>query len=114
MGVWIFLMTFLVRLPVNYPAVWAGLLAIPILADLRGVRRRIRTWWAVLRGARLECMWERSAFAVLVFFLLANWFVALMPETSADGLAMHLAIPMNVAANHRMTFEPGAGPGQFL
>src|SRR5712672_3622226 len=29
-----------------------------------------------------------------------------MPETSSDGLAMHLAIPMNISANHRMTFEP--------
>ncbi len=29
-----------------------------------------------------------------------------MPEHSADGLAMHLAIPMNIAANHRMTYEP--------
>jgi hypothetical protein len=42
----------------------------------------------------------------VVFVLLAHWFVALMPETSADGLAMHLAIPMNIAANHAMTYQP--------
>ena len=29
-----------------------------------------------------------------------------MPETSADGLAMHLAIPANIALNHRLTYEP--------
>jgi hypothetical protein len=38
-------MTFLVRLPVNYTAVWITLLALPILADLRGVRRRVVRWW---------------------------------------------------------------------
>ena len=32
--------------------------------------------------------------------------MALKPEIGTDGLAMHLAIPMNIAANHRMTFEP--------
>jgi hypothetical protein len=30
-----------------------------------------------------------------------------MPETSADGLAMHLAIPANIAANHALTIQPG-------
>ena len=30
----------------------------------------------------------------------------LKPEASADGLAMHLAIPANIAANHMLTFDP--------
>src|ERR1017187_9749966 len=106
MGVWIFVMYFLVRLPVNYPAVWAAMLAIPILADLRGAWRRLTRWVALLRTAELRCPGERAAFAILVFFLLAHWFVALMPETSADGLAMHLAIPANIAANHALTYQP--------
>jgi hypothetical protein len=40
-AVYIFLMTFLARLPVNYPAVYAVLLAIPALIDIRGVGRRL-------------------------------------------------------------------------
>ena len=42
----------------------------------------------------------------VVFVLLAQWFVALKPETGTDGLAMHLAIPLDILNHHRMTFEP--------
>ena len=105
-AVWIFLMTLVARLPVNYPAVWTGLLAIPVLLDWRGTWRRLERWWQLLCAAELRGYAERAAYAVLVFVLLAHWFVALMPETSADGLAMHLAVPANIAANHAMTFQP--------
>ena len=36
----------------------------------------------------------------------------LKPEASADGLAMHLAIPANIAANHMLTFDPAAISGR--
>jgi glycosyltransferase involved in cell wall biosynthesis len=104
---WIFVMTLVARIPVNYPAVWAGLLAIPVLLDWRGTCRRLERWWQLLCGAELRGYAERAAFALVVFVLLAHWFVALMPEMSADGLAMHLAVPANIAANHAMTYEPG-------
>jgi hypothetical protein len=35
-----------------------------------------------------------------------HWLVALKPESGADALAMHLAIPANIAAHHQMTYEP--------
>ena len=105
-ALWIFLMTLVARVPVNYPAVWAALLAIPVLLDWRGVWRRLDRCWQLLRGAELRRYPERIAFALLVFVLLAHWFVALMPETSADGLAMHLAVAMNIAAHHQMTYQP--------
>ena len=106
-AVWIFAMTLVVRIPMNYPAVWAGLLAVPVLLDWRGAWRRLERWWQLLATAELRTYRERAAFALVVFVLLAHWFVALMPETSADGLAMHLAIPANIAANHALTFQPG-------
>ena len=65
-----------------------------------------RTGWDLVRNAELRCPWERATFALLVFFVIAQWFVAVKPETSTDGLAMHLAIPLDIAANHRLTFEP--------
>jgi putative flippase GtrA len=105
-AVWICVMTLAARIPVNYPAVWEALLAAPVLLDWRGAWRRLGRWWQLLRGAELRGYPERIAFAAVVFVLLAHWFVALMPETSADGLAMHLAIPMNIAANHAMTYQP--------
>ena len=38
--------------------------------------------------------------------MMAHWLIALKPEAGADGLAMHLAIPFDIAANHRLTFDP--------
>ncbi len=105
-GVYVFLMTFMARLTVNYPLVWGILLAIPVAADIRGVWRRLAGWTRRIGSVELRSPWERISFALLTFILGAQWFVAMLPEISADGLAMHLAIPMNIAANHRMTFEP--------
>ena len=59
-----------------------------------------------LRRAELRSPGERVGFGLLVFLVLAHWLVALKPEIGTDALAMHLAIPMNIAANHRMTYEP--------
>jgi glycosyltransferase involved in cell wall biosynthesis len=106
MGVCIFLMTVLARLPVNYPAFWAVLLAVPMALDLRGVWRRLAYWGRRICSAELRRPGERAAFALLVFVLLMHWLAVLKPEASADGLAMHLAIPANIAANHAMTFDP--------
>jgi len=103
---WIFAMTLVARMPVNYPVVWAGLLAVPVLLDWRGAWRRLERLWRLLCAAELRGYAERAAFALTVFVLLAHWLVALLPETSADGLAMHLAVPANIAANHAMTFDP--------
>lgn len=105
-GVYVFLMTFMARMPVNYPWVWGILLAIPVAADLRGVWRRLTYWASRICSVELRSPWERISFAFLVFILVAHWFVALLPEIGGDGLAMHLAIPMNIAANHHMTFQP--------
>jgi len=105
-AVYIFLMTLLARLPVNYPPVWAVLLAIPIAWDRSGVRRRLAACADGARRAELRSWGERAAAALLVFVLGMHWLVALKPEVGADALAMHLAIPANLAAQHRMTFEP--------
>ena len=105
-AVYIFLMTWLARLPVNYPAVWGGVLVVPVLADLGGVRRRLAWLREALIPKRAPSAATRAALALLVWILTAHWFVALKPETSADGLAMHLAIPMDIAAHHALTFQP--------
>ena len=105
-GVYVFLMTLIARVAVNYSLAWGILLSIPVAADIRRVSRRLAGWASRIASVELRSPWERISFALLVFILGAQWFVAMLPEVSADGLAMHLAIPMNIAANHRMTFEP--------
>ncbi len=104
-GVYIFLMTFLARLPVNYPAVWGIVLAVPVAIDWRGVRIRLAEWAGALRRPALR-PWERAAWALLIFILVAHWLVVLTPEDGYDALAVHLAVPMNIAAHHRMTYQP--------
>ncbi len=106
-GIYVVLMTLVARLPVHYAATWGVLLAIPIAADIHGVAWRLGYWFSLLSRAELRSWAQRAAFALLVFFLVAHWLVAMEPEQSADGLAMHLAIPMNIAADHAFTFQPG-------
>ncbi len=103
-AVYILLMTLLARAPVQYAALWLALLAAPIVVDFAGVRRRLA---ALARSAAPpRSRLDAAGLALLLFVLIAQWFVALMPETGADGLAMHLAIPMNIAAHHALTFQP--------
>jgi hypothetical protein len=106
MGVYIFLMTLTARLPVHYSWSWGILLAIPIAADWRGVRRRLVEWKSALFSVRLNSWAERAAFGVLMFVLGMHWLLVLKPEKSADGLAMHLAIPAGIASHHFLPFEP--------
>ncbi len=44
LALYILLMYAVARLPVNYAAAWAAMLALPVLADWRGVLRRLRRW----------------------------------------------------------------------
>jgi hypothetical protein len=106
-AVYIFLMTFLARLPVNYPAVYMALLAIPVLIDIRGAGRRLLSWVSALVRSRPRPRPQVAAFALLVFVLGMHWLIVPQPESSADGLAMHLAIPANIALHHVFTYRPG-------
>ena len=103
---YIFLMNLLARLPMHYAASWAALLAIPILLDLRGSGRRLLYWSGLIGSLELRAWTERAGFALLSFVLVMHWLVVLKPERSADGMAMHLAIPANMARNHMLTFRP--------
>ena len=106
-AVYIFLMTFLARLPLNYPAVYALLLAVPVLIDWRGTVRRLVSWGRALVPSRRPPRSQAAAFAVLVFVLGMHWLIVPQPESSADGLAMHLAIPVNISLHHVFTYRPG-------
>ena len=102
----IFLMTFLARLPVNYPAVYVVLLAIPVIADIRGTGRRFAASIRALRIGKTFPRTQMLSFALLVFMLGIHWLIVPQPESSADGLAMHLAIPVNISLHHMFTYRP--------
>lgn len=105
-GIYMFAMTLVARMPIHYPAVWAAVLAVPIVMDPRHAWSGLKNLAGGLRCAQLRTAGERAGFALLAFLIGMHWLVALQPETSADGLAMHLAVSTNMAAHHRLTYEP--------
>ncbi len=88
----------LVHFPVNYPVVYAALLAIPIVWNWRAFREL--RWTAEPAGRA-----ETAAQSLAIFPLLCHWAVVLKPETGPDALSMHLAYPMSIAANHKVSFD---------
>jgi Dolichyl-phosphate-mannose-protein mannosyltransferase len=86
--------------PVNRRSIYIAVLAVPWLFE-----------WKRLRGYassfRFACIGRKqsAALALLLFVLMAHWLVALKSEISADGLSMHLALPMKVAQQARWDFD---------
>jgi glycosyltransferase involved in cell wall biosynthesis len=105
-AIYIFLMPFTARLPVNYAWVYVLVLSLPVLANRSAVRRALPAILRLPAALPLRSWPERLGCAALLFVLITHWFAMLGPETSADGLSIHLAIPANIAANHIMTFDP--------
>ena len=92
LAIWIFAISIAVHFRVNTPIVYAVAFAIPYLLPGTG---RVPVF-AETRPRSL---------AVLLFVLMGHWLIALKPEVSSDGLAMHLAIPMSVAHERLWTFD---------
>ncbi len=100
LAVWIAALWIALHFPVNTRAIYLAAFAIPYLWEFR----RLRDHFRGLR-LRVDSRAESAALALLLFFLLAHWLVALQPEVSADGLSMHLALPMKVAHDARWAFD---------
>ena len=105
-GIYALLMTLTARLPIHFAALWAVLLALPVAADARGVLERLKGWGRSLTSIELPNWPQRAALALLLFVLSIQWFAALEPESSADGMGMHLAICSDIAAHHAFTYRP--------
>jgi hypothetical protein len=111
-AIWMFAISIAVHFPVNTPLAYAIAFAAPYLLTLFQMKA---IWSRSGRGAPARA-WPRVPpdlfsklppfmTAVLLFVLLMHFFVALAPEVSSDGLAMHLAIPMMVARDARFAFD---------
>ena len=105
-GFWVFVMTIVARLPMHYPAVWWALVAAPAVLGPRRARRLVASIARAVSNIELRPATERIAFAALTMVLGIEWLAVLHPESSADGLAMHLAVPANIAAHHAFLLEP--------
>ncbi|HBY61168.1 MAG TPA: hypothetical protein DEH78_15205, partial [Solibacterales bacterium] len=89
-------MSLTIALPIHYPLLYW--IVVPAAVFLLRRRMRLPSWPNLSRM-------EAAAAALLIFALLSNWLMALKPEISADGLAMHLVIPARVALDHRWSFD---------
>lgn len=98
------------HLPMAYPGVYGGLLALPIVIFRQSLADRLRQAWqsSLQRSARSghvapdKVAWLECALGGLMVFYLA---VALMPEIGHDALASHLFIPAQLAARHQWGFD---------
>jgi len=97
-AVWMFVIWIALHFPINTRAVYVAGFALPYIF---GYRLRHRTANVSEWPERPEA----AALAVLLFILIAHLLAALKPETSADGLSMHLALPMAVARDARWAFD---------
>jgi hypothetical protein len=90
LAIWVFLISIAAHFPVNYPAVYAIAFALPYAG-------RFKFKWS----------WPAPSWqlALLGYVVLAHWLLALKPEVSSDGLAMHLAIPGMIADQGRFAFD---------
>jgi len=102
-AVWMFLIWIALHFPLNTRGAYAGALAIPYVFSYSAISVAARN--ARGGGGTRTQRKEAAAFAVLLFVLLAHLLAALKPEVSADGLSMHLALPMAVARDARWAFD---------
>jgi len=98
-AVWMFLIWGALHFPVNTRGAYVAALAAPYVLRIRSLAVAARK--AVAAPDRSEA----AGLAVLVFVLFAHLLAALKPEISADGLSMHLALPMAVARDARWAFD---------
>lgn len=85
-----------VHFPVNYPAVYVGVMAIPLV---------LRRDWLQRGEAQVPGRGEFAAWALLSGILVMHLLMVLKPEAGVDALAMHLAIPASVEMHHQFTFD---------
>jgi 4-amino-4-deoxy-L-arabinose transferase-like glycosyltransferase len=93
---------------IHYVAVWGLLLAVPLVLN-RGYLKQL-AGFAARAFAPVPAATRAAALTMVVLGigLLAHLVLIPKPEASADGLAMHLALPVRLAANHFFAYDPGA------
>lgn len=99
-GIWGFVVSFLAFTTWNYASVHGLLLAGPAIAAGRSIWNRGRS--SVRKDHDGADYW---ATAVLLYVMGAHFLMSLKPEVSADGIAIHLAVPLHVAMHHFWHFD---------
>ena len=103
-GIWGFVVSLAAFTPWNSAAVHGLVLSIPAIAAARDIWIRVRM---ALRtpGSGPQTAAGYWAMALLLYVLGAQFLMSLKPEVSADGIAVHLVVPMHMAAHHSWHFD---------
>jgi hypothetical protein len=104
MSIWTFFVGLAAYWRVNYAWVYLGAFCLPLAWRPRATLEFLRQVVRRLRPATLPLI-EHSALGLVGFVALCHWLVVLKPEVSADGLAMHMVIPVYVADHHLWPFD---------
>jgi len=104
-AVWILVLSCLIRVPIQYAAVYLVLLALPAAMGFTVARRLAGDWLHLLRPAWTPTLPEYVAAFLVALVGGAHWLVVLKPEASYDGLAMHMAAAANIAIHHAFTID---------
>ncbi len=104
LSVYMFTISILALVPVNYPATYLAVLAAPLVWNFRSTIAWLSRIPLLLRPIRLTRV-QYAAAGLLVLVLLLHWLVVLEPEAGPDGLAMHLVVPSSVALTHHWAFD---------
>jgi hypothetical protein len=103
-GIWGFLVSFLAFTKWNWAWVHGLLLAGPAIVAGRSIWLRGRVALRTPQYTRRTAA-DYWAMALLLFVLGAQFLMCLKPEVSADGIGVHLVVPMHVAAHHSWHFD---------
>ncbi len=86
-----------ISFPVHYAAVYLAVLAIPLLWR--------RNLFARLHAPGSVSNKEAAAGCLLLGILILHLLAALQPESGADALSVHLAVPASMATHHQWTID---------
>ena len=95
----------LAHFPVNYPGVYGGALALPLVLGWRVVAEESRNLLARSRKKALAEYALNKLDVAIAVVALVYFVVALMPEVGYDALATHLFVPAHLAARHQWSFD---------
>jgi hypothetical protein len=103
-GIWGFVVSLLAFTTWNTAAIHGLVLGIPTIIGGRAI------WIRTCEAFRSPHTGNRSvadfwAMALLLYVLGAQFLMSLKPEVSADGIAVHLVVPMHMAAHHSWHFD---------
>lgn len=107
LAIYVTFLSFTAPLRIHYVALWVPLLALPIVLNRGFLGRLVEFMKRAVEPLPTPSRASVLPLLVLGISLLAHLVLIPKPEVGPDGLAMHLALPVRLAANHIFAYDPG-------